>query len=295
MAAGEERRKQVVKARIARVRRRLDLEVLLNAAVLPVWIGACAFVAWRLLVHRGVGVAGVVALVAALIATWLIARPRRVSDAEAAVVADRRANAGGLLLTRLERAVGEWELGLNQRLHDLSPPAIDVRRAVSLLLLVVLFIAAGLLVPVPERLIRPTNAAAETRVEHLQDKLTALAKEEPAEDAAQAELDRLKEELADGTFDAADWEAADALDKQLDRQAAEAAAELARAEAAAKNLEDAMAHAQSQEGTQREREELERALMELSDGQANNGEQALQQALGQQGQDGQQGQQGQQG
>lgn len=297
MAAGEERRKQVVRARIARVRRRLNTEVLLKAAVVPAWIAACAFVGWRLLVHRGVGIVGGVLFVAALVTTWLYARRRTVSEDEAAIVADRRASAGGLLLTRLERAVGEWELGLNQRLHDLALPSIEVKRPLALLALAVLFVAAGLLVPLPERLVHPTNAAAQTRVERLDDKVTALAKEEPPDQAALDELQRLKEEVEDGTFDAADWEAADALDKQLAREAAEAAAELARAENAAKDLEEAMAHAQSGESAQRERDELERALMELSDGQAASGEQAMQQAMGQQGegQSGQNGENGQQG
>jgi hypothetical protein len=307
MAAGEERRKQVVRARIARVRRRLDTEVLLNAAVPFAWIAACAFVGWRLLVQRGVGIVGAVLLAAALVSTWLSGRRRGVSDEEAAVVADRLANAGGLLLTRLERAIGEWEFGLNQRLHDLAPPPIEVKRPLVLLALAVLFVAAGLVVPLPERLVRPTNAAAQTRVERLEDKVAALAKEEPLEQRVLDELQRLKEELENGTFDAADWEAADALDRQLDREASEAAAELVRAENAAKKLEEALAHVQSAESARREREELERALLDLSDGQALNGEQAMQQALAQQGdgkngenahqageQEGQQGQNGQQ-
>jgi hypothetical protein len=251
MAAGEERRKQVVRARIARVRRRLDTEVLLNRAVPFAWVAACAFVGWRLLVQRGAGIVGAVLLAATLVSTWLSGRRHGVSDEEAAVVADRLANAGGLLLTRLERAIGEWELGLNQRLHDLAPPPIEVRRPLVLLALAMLFVAAGLVVPLPERLARPSNAAAQTRVERLEDKVAALAKEEPLDQAVLDELQRLKEELENGSFDAADWEAADALDRQLDREASEAAAELARAENAAKKLEEALAHAQSAESAQR--------------------------------------------
>ncbi len=295
MAAGEERRRQAVQARISRVRRHLNLEVFVRAAVGPLWVAVTTFVVWRMFVQRGLWIFGAVALVLAAVVTWLLGRSRRVSQARAAVIADRQADAGGLLLTRLELPVGEWELGLNQQLKSLPMPEIEVRRPAALLGLALCFLAIGLLVPQPALLHPTPNAAAATRVEELVEKMEAIAKEEPMDQAAAEELQRLQEEVAENSFDAADWEAADALDKQLDKQAAEASRELERAETAAKNLEDAMADAQSGEAQQRERDELERALMDLSDGQANSGEQAMDQALGENGEDGKPGENGKPG
>jgi len=295
MAAGEERRKQAVLSRIGRVRRRLNLEVQLWAAVAPVWVAVTAFVLWRVFVQRGTPILAVLCAAGAAGATLALSRRRSVSDEKAAVIADRQAGAGGLLLTRLELPVGEWELGLNQQLKTLTPPDIAVRRQVAALSAALLFLLVGLVVPLPATAAHPTNAAAATRVDQLQDKLEAVTREEPVDDAALAELERLKEELSDGSFDAADWEAADGLDKALDKQAAEASAELGRAEKAAQDLENAMAQAQSGDAQTREREALEKALMDLSDGQAKSPEEAMQQAM--QGKEGQQGQgkEGQQG
>ena len=103
MAAGEEKRRQAVLARIARVRSRLNLEISLRAAVVPAWFAATAFVMWRVFVQRGELLFGGVALVSVFVATWWRSRKRGVSHEAAAVLADKGAGAGGLLLTRLER------------------------------------------------------------------------------------------------------------------------------------------------------------------------------------------------
>ncbi len=243
---------------------------------------------------------------AGALAVWLVlARRKSVRLDDAAIIADRRADAGGLLLTRLEVPIGEWELGLNQRVRAVTVPPIDARRPISWVMLALLAGAIAFWVPLPVKQVRPTSSAAATRVDALQDKMEALAREEPDDSAAEKELERLREELDDGTFDAADWEAADTLDQALDKQAAQAQTELSKADAAAKALEDAMAAAQNGEGSAREREELEKALMELADGQAQTADEAMKQAMGegknpeQKPQDGkgteqQQGQQGQQ-
>jgi hypothetical protein len=309
MAAGDERRKNaVVLSRVKRVQRRLDAEIALKVLVAPAWCAVTAAAAWRFVVQRQVFAAAALALAVALGAWLFMMRRRRTRLEGAAVIADRRAGAGGLLLTRLEVPVGAWELELNQRVREVTAPPIEVRRPASLVMLALLAGAIAFLVPLPPRTTRPHSSAAATRVDALQEKLEALSHEEPPDEAAQKELERLREELDDGAFDAKDWEAADTLDQALDRQAAEAQAELSRAEEAAKSLEDAMQGAQGAEGATREREELEQALMQLADGKAQTPEQALQQALGKNGdqqgqqgdqqqgqQDGQQGQQGQQG
>jgi hypothetical protein len=263
MAAGELARQQVVRARIARVRRRLNLPVWLAAAVGPAWVAVTAFVVWRVFVQRALPVVALLALALVVVATALRARARRVSLGAAAVITDRQAGLGGLLLTRLEVPVGGWELDLNTRLKGVRAPEVSLRRPLGALVGAVAFLVAGLLVPKAEQPVRARNAAAATRVDVLADKLEALAREEPSDLAAQQELGRLQDEVADGAFDATDWEAADALDKALDGKAQQAAAELARAEAAAAALSDAVARAQSDDGAARERDELERALMDL--------------------------------
>ncbi len=284
MAAGEESRKSAfVLARIRRVQRRLNLETALTAAVTPAWVAVTLISVWRFEVQRHVGLFAALTVAAAVVAWRAMTRKKGVSLEQAAVIADRRANAGGLLLTRLETGVGEWELGLNDRVRALTPPPIRVRRAVAGLSAAIVFVVVAMLVPLPVRLVTPINAAGATKLDALQEKLDAVAKEEPLDDAAKAELERLKDELADNAFDAADWEAADTLDKELDRKAQEAGAELSRAEEAAKELSDAMATAQSADAANREKEELESALMQLSDGQAADPQQAMAQAMGEAG------------
>ncbi len=229
MAAGEERRRQAVEARISRVRRHLNLEVLFRAAVGPVWVAITAFVVWRIFVQKGLFIVGPLALALGAFVTWLLVRNQGVSQTRAAVIADRQAEAGGLLLTRLEMPVGDWELGLNQQLKAIPLPQIQLRRPASLIGLAFCFLLVGMLVPQAQSVLIPPNAAAATRVEELAEKMQAIAKEEPSEQAALAELQRLQEELAENAFDAADWEAADALEQQVDKQAAEASRELERA------------------------------------------------------------------
>lgn len=258
MAAGDERRKKaVVLSRVRRVQRRLLVEIALKAAVAPMWCAVTALAAWRFVVQHHVGLAGLIIFAAAGVAWWLLVRGRGISEAQAAIIADRRAEAGGLLLTRLELPVGEWELELNQRVRSVTPPPIEARRPISFLMLAVVLAVISFIVPLPPKVTRPVSSAAATRVEELAEKLEAVAHEEPTDDALAKELERLRDELEDGTFDAADWEAADTLNSALDRQAAEAQAELSRAEAAAKDLEDAMKDAQSRDSASREKEELE--------------------------------------
>ena len=193
MAAGEERRRQAVQARVSRVRRHLNLEVLLGAAVGPAWVAMTAFVVWRIFVQKGLLLIGPISLALGSFVTWLLLRKRGVSQARAAVIADRQADAGGLLLTRLEIPVGEWELGLNQQLKAIPLPELQLRRPLALLGLAACFLAVGLLVPQPRSVTAPPNAAAATRVEELADKMEAIAKEEPAEQTALAELQRLQD------------------------------------------------------------------------------------------------------
>ncbi|MBN9682395.1 MULTISPECIES: hypothetical protein [unclassified Corallococcus] len=264
MAASDERRFQsLVLAPIRRVQRRLNVVAWSGAGIAPLWALATACVVSRLLL-RDLSVWAVPPLVIAGLAWWFVrARSRGVSLEYAAVLADRSANAGGLLLTRLERPVGEWELSLNQFAQHVKPPEVPWRRPVGALLGALVFLAVGFLVPLPTLRTSNINAAAATQVAAVQAQAEALAREEPLGPDVEEELRRLSEEVAQGRFDSADWEASDALEQRLAERASEAAAELNRASEAAAELEDALAAAGGAEAATRERESLEQALMAL--------------------------------
>ncbi|RKG70127.1 hypothetical protein D7W79_32205 [Corallococcus exercitus] len=264
MAASDERRFQsLVLAPIRRVQRRLNAVAWTGAGIAPVWAIATACVLCRLLL-RDLAVWAVPPLGVAGLVWWFVrARSRGVSLEYAAVLADRSANAGGLLLTRLERPVGEWELSLNQFAQQVKPPEVPWRRPVGALLGALVFLAVGFLVPLPALRASNINAAAATQVAAVQAQAEALAREEPLGPDVEEELRRLSEEVAQGRFDSADWEAADALEQRLAERASEAAAELNRASEAAAELEDALAAAGGAEAATRERESLEQALMAL--------------------------------
>ncbi|RKH77534.1 hypothetical protein D7Y21_37195 [Corallococcus sp. AB045] len=264
MAASDERRFQsLVLAPIRRVQRRLNGVAWAGAGIAPLWALATACVLSRLLLRDRV-VWALPPLVVAGLAWWFVrARSRGVSLEYAAVLADRSANAGGLLLTRLERPVGEWELSLNQFAQQVKPPDVPWRRPVGALLGALVFFAVGFVVPLPALRTSNINAAAATQVAAVQAQAEALAREEPLGPDVEEELRRLSEEVAQGRFDSADWEASDALEQRLAERASEAAAELNRASEAAAELEDALAAAGGAEAATRERESLEQALMAL--------------------------------
>ncbi len=264
MSASDERRLQaLILAPVRRVRRRLNAVRWMEAGVAPVWCAATGCVVARLLLRDAAPWVLPVPLLAAG-AWWFVrARARSVSLTHAAVLADRSAGAGGLLLTRLERPVGEWELSANQYARAVTPPVVRWKRPVGAMLAALGFLALGFLLPLPARQTRPANAAAAAKVAAVQAKAEALVRESPADAALDEELRRLAEEVASGRFDATDWEAADSLEKSLEARAAKAAAELAQASAAAKDLEEALDAAEGAEAAAREREALERALMNL--------------------------------
>lgn len=303
MAVSEERRFQaLVLAPVRRVQRRLNAVAWAEAGIAPVWVAATACIVARLLLRDVALWLVPVFLVAGGVWWGLRARVRGVSLEQAAVLADRSANAGGLLLTRLERPVGDWELSVNQYAHAVKPPEVRWRRPVGALLGALLFLVVGFLLPLPARISRPINAAAAAKVAAVQAKAEALAKEEPLGVPMEEELRRLAEEVAEGRFDAADWEAADGLEKRMSEAAAEAAAELAGAAEAARELEDELGASGTAEGANREREALERALMALGEGGQSQGEGESGSAKsggteesGQQGEQGSQGEQGTQG
>jgi hypothetical protein len=142
-------------------------------------------------------------------------------------------------------------------------PPVAWKRPAGALFAALAFLAVGFLLPLPARQVRPANAAAAAKVASVQAKAEALAREEPLGTPLEEELRRLSEEVAEGRFDTADWEAADSLEKSLEARAAKAAAELAAASEAARELEESLDAAAGAEAAAREREALENALMAL--------------------------------
>lgn len=299
MAAGEERRKQaLLQGPIRRVQRRLNREVWARGLVVPAWCAGTALALYRFAFREHVATAGLLVVIAGVAAWIWRTRPSLVRIETAAALTDKSVDAGGLLLTRLEVPVGEWELSLNERVRRVQLPEVSVRGPLLRVGAAAVFTAAALLVPLPPKPVVRVNAAAASRVAQVEAKAEALAKERPLPEE-QAELARLREELAQGRFDAADWEAADGLSNGLEQKAAQAASDLSKAEAAAKALEEGLAKGVPKDEEARERDSLERALMAVSGADGAQGDPSAQGdgADGPQAGDGQQGQDsdGQQG
>jgi hypothetical protein len=264
---------------IRRVARRLNAQLVVRALVGPVWGIVAGIALWRFTVQRWMPAAAAVLALAGAAVVWSLVRHRLVTQRQAAVIADRRANAGGLLLTSLETGVGGWKAPLDTMVAGFTPPPFDVARPAAVIALALACLGVVVWIPLPNPVTPRINAAAEGRVEELVQQLAAVAKEEPVEIEMQKEVERLREELKEGTFDAADWESADSLGHELEHKAEEADNELLKAEEATANLERTMTEGRTLERLDREREELEQALMQLSDGKAENAEQAFQQAF----------------
>ncbi len=265
MPAAEERRRSSVLSRVGRVRRRLNLEVWLSSAVAPAWAAATVLVTARIFVPLRLAVLLPPVVVVALLVIGVWALPRRFTLGDASVIADRQAGAGGLLLTRIEMPVGEWELYLNLRIRELVMPAIAIRKPLGWLALCLVFTLVGLHLPRAASGPRQLNLAAASRVDQLAEKIEALAREEEVPEVIEAEAARLQADLDQASFSATDWEAADSLEKALDAQAAERATALANAEQAAAALSKSLGDGQAAEDTQAKREALEQALMKLGD------------------------------
>lgn len=266
MPTAEAQRRDAVLRRVRAVQRRLDAATLVSAGVGPAWLAATALVLARLglpseppLVPLGL-TAAALALAAA---AWL-ARPRFLSTLQAAVLTDRLAEAGGLLLTRLERPVGAWELPLELKVKALPLPRPDVRRPLAALCAALAFVAVGLAVPRPAPPQRAPSAATSGRAAALAEKLEVLRQEEEVPQALALAVARLEEEAARGTFAAPDWEASDEVAQALERLAARSLARLQRAQDAARALAAADEAGAPAESTRRAREALERELQGAS-------------------------------
>jgi hypothetical protein len=262
MGAGDwQRRDALILSRVRRIRRAFARQVWREQALAPAWAAATTVAALRLFAPGWAMWVGP-PLVLTAAAVWVLRASARSPSMEmAAVVADRSADAGGLLLTRLEAPVGEWELPLNARVRALQAPRLPWVRSSAGLLLAALFAAGVFAVPIPVPVSR-VNAAAAGKVEEVEAQVEAVVKEEPLSPALLEELERLRAEAEEGGFEASDWEAADHLSGAVEAKAAEAASKLARASEAAAELEAAL----DSGAADRQAEALEEALMQLSDG-----------------------------
>ena len=251
-------------------RRRLNAKVLADVAVAPIWVAAASFAIWRLAVGQGSLVVGVLAI--ALGAAGILRRfvKEAWSEPQSAVLLDRAAGAGGLLLSLRELPAGEqsrdWLSTVSSRVQRARPPEVQVGRPLLASAAAILFALVAALLPAAKAPFSRLQAAAAARVEEAEAKAEILAAEEKVPDAIAQELERLKAEAESGKFDAADWEAADAVQQALEHAAAERQGELASAEAAAQQLAAALDSNAASESEARAREDLEQALMDLEDG-----------------------------
>ena len=245
------------------LKRHLNREVLLRAAVAPAWIAAALFAGWRLLVGVGVPVAASLAFALAALAVALRYRRLAWTEAQALVALDRAADAGGLALALAEREGELWQKRLDDKLAHTRAPPLALARPLAALLCAAAFAVAASLVPRPKAFVLPIQEAALSHVQDASLKAEALKAEEPLDAALQAELERLKKDAESGRFDVADWAALDAVSEALDQSATQRAQELAAAEAAAQKLAEALDAKAGEEAAQRAKEELEAALLNL--------------------------------
>ncbi len=287
----------------ARARRHFNRGVLLRASVIPAWAAASLFGIYRLAIGPFSLLVGGVALLLALgFLLWRFRRLAWTTD-QAAVLLDRAAGAGGLLLALSERPDPRWSERLTPKLQKVDLPREPVRRQAAGIVGAFCFAAVALAFPEAQPPARPLQNAAESRVNALDEKAELLAEENALAENLAEELARLQEEARSGSFDAADWEASDVVESALSDAAASRESALADAEAAARELEAAMESNAGVEELARAKEALEDALASLGDsssaseqGDSKSGEGQKSETgeAGQQEQAGEQGQSGQQ-
>src|SRR5690349_8605299 len=113
----------LLRVQVRRLRWRLNLRVALEALIKPAWVAVTAWVFLRAVLPAHGLPAALLASLGACVAAVRIARMHWVSFGTAAVQTDRLADGGGLLLTRLERPVGEWDPMLVARMEALRLPS----------------------------------------------------------------------------------------------------------------------------------------------------------------------------
>lgn len=250
-----------------RLQRRLNAQLVLERLPVPAWLGAGAYACLRLVSPEWAPWAALLATLAG--AVWVARHVRRQgwTEAQAAVRLDRLAGAGGLLLTVREVPHPVWASRVDDRVVSVKPPSLRYRRPLAFTAAAALFALASGLVPARPTTARAPQQAAASMVEKLEEQGQALADERALPAALEEELARLRDEVDASRFDATDWESADTLQEAFDDAAQRRTDALARAEAAAAQLRDAIEAKAADEQLAREREQLDQALAELGDAQ----------------------------
>jgi hypothetical protein len=247
-----------------RMQRHLNLEVLLRTVPAPAWSAAALFAAWRLLVARGVLVAGVVFVLAAAAVALLRFRRGAWSQSAARVALDRAAGAGGLVLALAEARGPEWQERLAPMLRAAALPRRALAGPAAATAGAIAFAVVAALAPLPHAQVAPVQTAALAKVEDLAAQGEALAREGALAKELAAELARLEQDARAGRFDAADWAGADALAESMAQAAGRRAQDLSNAAEAAENLARALEQGTAAEQQARARQALEQALMAMA-------------------------------
>lgn len=244
---------------------RLNTELALGVLPVPAWVAAAAFVSARFVSPALAWAASSMAVAGGL--AWVVVHVRRhgYSEDQAAVVLDRAAKAGGLLLTVRERPSREWETALWEKVRDVRPPPLRIGRPAAMTAGALVFALIAAWVPMPEKPATSVDLAARSQVASAVGKAQTLASEMPLPEAISAELARLGEELRANSFDATDWEATDNVDDAIEDEARARGAALEKAAQAAERLAKTLGEGVEDEAVEREKEELEEALAELGE------------------------------
>ncbi|MEZ6196650.1 MAG: hypothetical protein R3F20_13140 [Planctomycetota bacterium] len=154
--------------------------------------------------------------------------------------ADRRAGAGGLLVTLDAHPDERWRPLVEERLARIEPPRARFTERSRLFLPAAIFFLAALVVPVAAEARRPPSEPGERFAEALVRRLErieseALAPPEEVE-ALKREIERVRRDLAREGLGPRQWEALDALRRRMDRGLDDRARQLARGAAAAAAL-----------------------------------------------------------
>lgn len=168
----------------------------------------------------------------------------RVAADDLAALADRQANARGLLLALRERPDPRWRPWLTDTLRDASLPEVRLSERTRFALPATIFLVAALLVP-PIDDASADVAPTTSRLAGLAAALEAATREEmisgPDAERMRNELEEIARDVRENGLGARQWEAIDALESRLDGRLGQAAVALARLAAASGAADAALA------------------------------------------------------
>ncbi len=248
-----------------RTRRRLNAERALSICAPWLWGVATVLAGARLLWPASLPWAALPCGVAGTLG-WALGLGRvRVSLDGAAIVADRMAGAGGMLLLALEVPLGGWHDALSARLRGAPLPRVAWARRLGALAapLVLAILALGLDGSLWRGEAAAPSLALQT-VSQLEAQLEALRQDgAPAEDLVER-VRQLGVRAAEASLQAADWQELEDLQLAVGDRLAERLRDLGAAERQAQGLAHAAARGASAEELANRRETMEHALQGLA-------------------------------